>query len=162
MSADHPYENWRVTPSQDSRRIKASYLLCRTHVIPVEVWPHKVSQDSATVTSREEIQDDRVVVQLAVPECAGKLIDARVLHRSRYDQLSVTGDLEKCYFCSLQYLRIWNEAVVHMSLSTAFHLAAGGGVELITSHSHTSDNSLVPFLSALGLAVVYASRMPWV
>lgn len=162
MFADHLHQSWRVIPSQDSRRTKASYLLCRTHVIPVEVWPHKVSQDSATVTSREEIQDDRVVVQLAVPECAGKLIDARVLHRSRYDQLSATGDLEKCYFCSLQYLRIWNESDVHMSLSAAFQLAAGGGVEFITSHPHTSENSLMPLLSALGLAVVYASQMSWV
>ena len=120
MSADFPLDDRCLSPQWDSHRSNASYVLCESRVTPIEVETRHVVDGSASVTSCEELLGDRVMLKLGMPRFQGKLIDARVRHRSRYDRFLVSGEEETSFFCSLEFVRIWDESDVHPTLLAAF------------------------------------------
>jgi hypothetical protein len=111
--------------------------------------------------AHEEVRGERVMLQLSLPAYAGKLIEARVRHRSRFDRALVSGELETMFYCGLEFLRVLEESSVHPSLVAAFSLPENATQVLEPAGTRISDRSLVPLLSAFGMPVVYASFQLW-
>lgn len=143
------------------RRPNTGFVLCESSVRPIEVWTRSVSGRRADIMSHVELLGERVMLRLNLPDYAGKLIEAQVRHRSRFDRALVNGDLETMFYCGLDYIRVWEETRVHPSLLAAFNAPASGRPGERGSQSRIADRSLVPLLSAVGMPVVYATMLPW-
>jgi hypothetical protein len=159
MTADSPHDNRRRHPRVELTLPGTAFVLCDSNVLPVEVWTRNISAGGISLISHTELLGDRMILQLAGPQFAGKLIECHVRHRSRYDRLLIDGRDETMYVCGLEFGRVFEEGDVHETLRKAFAL----GVSLEDDEEccqEEDEESLMGLLSAIGIVVVYATRLP--
>lgn len=139
----------------------AAFVLCESEVTAIEVWTRNISAGGVSLLSRQELRGDRMLLQLPQPEFRGKLIECVVKHRSRYDRELMSGEVESRFVCGLKFERVLSVEDVHASLRDAFEVSTGSpSADVALQSTGANEESLMPLLSAIGLAVVYTSMIP--
>lgn len=138
-----------------------AYVLSDSHVTAVRVWMQNLFDDGVFVVADEELEGERMILKLAIPELEGCLVECDVTHRSRYDRIRVNGTEDTLCAFGLRFRRVHRETDVHETLLAAFGLAELSPPEPLPAPRVRREESLVPLLSAVGLVVVYVSQYPW-
>lgn len=158
MTSEQSPDERRQHPRRDLRVPGVAYVLCESSLSPIEVWTRNVSRGGVSLISQTELKGERMMLQLSLPQFADKLVACRVRHRSRYDRLLINGHEDSTFVCGVQFEKVLAESEVHESLLAAFRMRED--VKREAEAPAAEDESLMALLSAIGLAVVYASRLP--
>jgi len=155
----------RRHPRREVQSPGTAFLLCRSSVMAVPVRTKNISEGGVLIVAEEELRGDRMLLQLSLPKFDGMLVECDVRHQSCFEQELITGKSRRLYAYGLEFGRVLQMSDVHETLLAAFpksidHRGRPARASRTPRDDSTSE-SLVPFLSALGLAVVYASQFPW-
>jgi hypothetical protein len=151
-----------MLPFTDTNLICSAFVLAPNHTTAIRVEVRTLSVGHALIVATQPLEGERMLLKLDTARDGAFLLECDVPHRSEYSRVG-WGDGEDTYSaCRLRFRRTLPLAQVHESLLAAFRYAehtdtADFGVEI----TREQENSLVPVLSAIGMAVVYASQTPW-
>lgn len=168
MQPEKPPSDRRLHPRHEVHVSGTAFVLCQSHIMAVTVSTRNISEGGVLIVSEEELQGERMLVQLSLPQFEGVLVECDVKHRSRFEQLLLSGENRTLHAYGLEFGSMLQMENVHETLLAAFPAASESASlrktpacsQRLARHASTRE-SLVPTLSALGLAVVYASQFPW-
>lgn len=137
---------------------------------PLKIWTVNVSTTGVQVRSFSELDSNckRVLVQLLMPEMKGTLIEGTVIHAKQETATYLNGKEKESFLYGLQFICLVDKATVReelLSISPAFMKGEASPPETgptspvaVTVDKLAKDvESRLPFLSAIGLAVVYSA-----
>ena len=138
-----------------------AYVLCNSKISAIQVETRNISDGGVLIVSEEYLEGERMMLKLDVPGFEESLVECDVAHRSAFERVSFNDEEDDLYACGLAFRRVIPENDLHRTLLSAFGLGGDGpdvGIGDVGSWKQETEESLVPLLSAVGLAVVYASR----
>lgn len=131
---------------------------------PLKIWTVDVSTTGALVRSYAELDNNckRVLVQLVMPQLSDSLIEGKIMRSQQDVAIYLTGKEEESYIYGIQFTHIIKKSTVPVELLTVPHIAVDDKTPTVVKivENITRDaESQIPFLSAIGIVVVYAALM---
>lgn len=150
-----------MLPFTDTRLICSALVLAQNHptAIPVEV--RTLSAREALVVATQPLEGERMLLKIDADGHGEFLLECDVAHRSEYHRVGWSAGEDTYSACRLRFRRTLPIDQVHPSLRAAFGIVEDSDTAEPEVASECEEESLVPVLSAIGMAVVYASQTPW-
>ncbi len=139
---------------------------------PMKIWTVDVSTTGVQVRSYSELDSNckRVLVRLIMPEMKGTLIEGTVIHAKQETATFLNGKEKDSYLYGLQFTRLVEEKTIPKELLGTPSALMKGEASLLETNPTSSVavtvdrlardvESRIPFLSAVGLVVVYVAMM---
>jgi hypothetical protein len=151
-----------MLPFTDTKLIRSAFVLAPNHTTAIRVEVRTLSVGHALVVATQPLEGERMLLKLDTERDGEFLLECDVPHRSEYSRVG-WGDGEDTYSaCRLRFRRALPISQVHESLLAAFRFAEHTDTaEFDAEVQREEEETLVPVLSAIGMAVVYASQTPW-
>lgn len=149
-----------MLPSTDTKLIRSAYVLAQNHTTAIPVEVRTLSAREALVVATQPLEGERMLLKLDTAGHGECLLECDVAHHSEYHRVGWSAGEDTYSACRLRFRRTFPFDNVHPSLRVAFGIAEDPD----TADAEVEDEreeSLVPVLSAIGMAVVYASQTPW-
>ena len=150
-----------MLPDSSASDVQSAYVLTNSQPTPIPVEVRTLSADEALVVAAQPLDGRRMVLKLSLAQKGVRFLDCDVALHSEYQRLVLGHDQGMYVACRLRFRRAFSIAEIHPSLLDAFAQAEQPSSETRHRDPNAPQTSLVPFLSAIGLVVVYASQQPW-
>ena len=151
-----------MLPISDTALIRAASVLARNHTTAIPVDVRTLTAREALVVATQPLEGEQMLLKLdadGLGECL--LLECEVAHHSEYHRVGWSAGEDTYSACRLRFRRMLPVADVHPSLRAAFGIVEEPDPAEAEVEEECDDESLVPVLSAIGMAVVYASQTPW-
>ena len=142
----------RQHPRYEVESAGTAFVLCNSQAKAIPVTTRNISEGGVLIVAEDALQGDRMLIKLELERFEGVLIECEVAHRKECQRELINGKMATQTVCGLKFVRFLQELDVHETLLGAFPRGAKAN-----DKRQRRRKSLVPFLSAIALAIVYAA-----